>query len=109
MVLRVNADNVGVLFLRHSAYYDIMQTTLLLFYFIERNADKNISTCSYRVRGADGSCAKHLTIESYTVVMLPTFILFHSRLKTFLFCKSFPPQPSFSSSALTTQIPRTVY
>ena len=96
-----------------------MQTTLLLFYFIERNADKNISTCSYRVRSTDGSGAKHLTIESYTVVMLPTFILiisskpspplFHFRLKTFLFCKSFPPQPSFSSSGLTTQIPRTVY
>ena len=35
--------------------------------------------------------------------------LFYSRLKTFLFCKSFPPQPSFSSSELTTWIPRTVY
>ena len=31
--------------------------------------------------------------------------LFHSRLKTFLFCKSFPPQPSFSSSKLTPRIP----
>jgi len=31
--------------------------------------------CSYRVRGVDGSCAKHLTVESYTVVMLLTFIL----------------------------------
>ena len=28
--------------------------------------------CSYRVRGVDGSCAKHLTAESYTVVMLLT-------------------------------------
>jgi len=28
--------------------------------------------------------------------------LFHSTLKTFLLCKSFPPQPSFSSSGLTT-------
>jgi len=27
------------------------------------------------VRGVDGSCAKHLTVESYTVVMLLTFIL----------------------------------
>ena len=35
--------------------------------------------------------------------------LFHSRLKTFLFCKSFPPKPTFSSSALTPRIPRTVY
>jgi len=31
--------------------------------------------CSYRIRGVDGSCAKHLTIASYTVVMLLTFIL----------------------------------
>ena len=31
--------------------------------------------CSYRVRGIDGNCAKHLTVESYTVVMLLTLIL----------------------------------
>jgi len=31
--------------------------------------------CSYRVRRVDGSCAKYLTIEFYTVVMLLTFIL----------------------------------
>ena len=24
--------------------------------------------CSYRVRGVDGSCAKHLTVEHYTVI-----------------------------------------
>jgi len=24
--------------------------------------------CSYRVRGVDGSCAKHLTVESHTVI-----------------------------------------
>jgi len=32
--------------------------------------------CSYRVRGVDGSCAKHLTVESYrpTIVMLLTVI-----------------------------------
>ena len=30
--------------------------------------------CSYRVRGVEGSCAKHLTIEFHTVVMLLTFI-----------------------------------
>jgi len=28
-----------------------------------------------RVLAVDGSCAKHLTVESYTVVMLLTFIL----------------------------------
>jgi len=33
------------------------------------------AVCSYRVRGVDGSCAKHLTIEFYTVVMLVIFIL----------------------------------
>ena len=32
-------------------------------------------TGSYRVRGVDGSYAKHLTVESYTVVMLPTVIV----------------------------------
>jgi len=31
--------------------------------------------CSYRVRGVDGSCAKHLTVEPYAVVMLLTVIL----------------------------------
>ena len=31
--------------------------------------------CSYCVRGTEGSCAKHLTIGFYTVVMLLTFIL----------------------------------
>jgi len=35
--------------------------------------------------------------------------LFHSRLKTSLFCKSFPPQPTFSSPGLNPRIPRTVY
>ena len=30
--------------------------------------------CSYLVRGVEGSYAKHLTVESYTVVMLLTFI-----------------------------------
>jgi len=32
--------------------------------------------------------------------------LFHFRLKTVLFCKSFPSKPSFSSSGLTLWIPR---
>jgi len=31
--------------------------------------------CSYRVRGVDGICVEHLTVESYTVVMVLTFIL----------------------------------
>ena len=35
------------------------------------------------------SCAEHLTVESYSI----THSLFHSGLKIFLFCKSFPPQP----------------
>ena len=59
--------------------------------------------CSYRVRGVDGICAEHLTVESYTVfiyqqsylllLVIPSPTNFYSRLKTFLFCKSFPPQP----------------
>ena len=31
--------------------------------------------CSYRVRGVEGSCAEHLAIEFYMVVMLLRFIL----------------------------------
>jgi len=51
---------------------------------------------------SDGSRAEHLTVESYTVVICQQSYLywysithspFHSRLKTFLFCKSFPLQP----------------
>jgi len=53
---------------------------------------------SYRVRGFDGSCAKHLTIEYYTVVMLLTFIridiyIAHSQLKA--------PNASLNSHDLT--------
>jgi len=59
---------------------------------------------SYRVRGVDGICAEHLTVESYTVFICQqsylllfwysvTHSLFHSRLKTFLLYKSFPLQP----------------
>jgi len=55
--------------------------------------------CSYCVRGVDGSCAKHLIVESYTVVMLLTFILsipspphsFIPELKPSFFYKSSPP------------------
>ena len=25
--------------------------------------------CSYRVRGVEGSCVKHLTVESYTIIV----------------------------------------
>jgi len=59
--------------------------------------------CSYRVRVVDGICAEHLTVETYTVFIyqqsyllllsIPSPTNSHSRLKTFLFCKSFPPQP----------------
>jgi len=64
--------------------------------------------CSYRVRGFDGSCAEHLTVESYTVficqqsylllfgILSPTHS-FIPGLKLFFFCKSFPLQPFLSS------------
>jgi len=72
--------------------------------------------CSYRVRGIDGSCAKHLTAESYTVVMLQTVIFiiisFPSPTHSFIpgLKPSFSANPShrslsFSSSGLTTWIP----
>jgi len=62
--------------------------------------------CSYRVRGVDGSRAKHLTVESYTVIICQqslsanshtyyywysiTHSLFHSKLNTFLFLQILP-------------------
>jgi len=59
--------------------------------------------CSYRVRVVGGSYAEHLTVESYTIIISLqsyfyywysiTHSLFHSRLKSFLFCKSCLPQP----------------
>jgi len=30
--------------------------------------------CSYRVRGFDGSCVKHLTVKPYTVVNFGTLL-----------------------------------
>ena len=39
---------------------------------------------SYRVRSVDGSCAKaakHLTVESYTVVMLLSYLLLYVPIK----------------------------
>ena len=45
--------------------------------------------------------SQHFTVESYTVIICQqsyssiTHSLFHPRLTTFLFCKSFSPQPFF--------------
>ena len=52
-------------------------------------------------RGVGGSCAEHLTVESYTIIIFlqSYFLVFHHRLtlspqlKSFLFCKSSLPQP----------------
>ena len=69
------------------------------------------------VRGVDGSCAKHLTVESLRSFMLLTVILIISFLSpTHSFIPglkpSFSANPShrslsFSSSGLTTWIPQT--
>ena len=76
---------------------------------------------SYRVRGVDGSCAKHLTVQSYSVIMLLTFIfiiIISMPSPTHSFIPGLKPSftanrshcsLSFSSSGLTTWIPRTVY
>ena len=65
--------------------------------------------CSYRVRGVDGSCAKHSTVESYTVLLA-----FPSPTNFFIpgLKPSFSANPShrslsFSSSALATWILQT--
>ena len=53
--------------------------------------------CSYRVRGVDGSCAKHLTVESYTVIMLLTVLLIISIPS--------PPHSSFSANSSHRSLP----
>ena len=59
---------------------------------------------------------KHLTVESYTAIYALAVILiiinlphslFHSRLKTFIFCKSFPLQPLFFFFRTDYVIPQT--
>ena len=46
-------------------------------------------------------------LNYYKYSIVPS--LFHPRLKTFLFCKCFPPLPSFSSSGLTPWIHRGLF
>ena len=68
--------------------------------------------CSCRVRGVDGSCAKHLTVESYMVIYALnsyTLVSFSSPTLSFIpdLKLSFSANPShyslsFSSSELTT-------
>ena len=51
------------------------------------------------------ACAAPLhSLSTAAVTSIPSPSLFHSRLKTFLFWKSFLPQPSFSSTGLTPRI-----
>ena len=64
-------------------------------------------------------CAKHLTVESYTVVMLLTFILiiisipspltFSFQAQNLPFLQILPSVAFLSCSGLTTWIPHTVY
>ena len=76
--------------------------------------------CSYRVRGVDGSCAEHLTVESYTVFICQQsyLLLLGIPSPTHTFIPGLKPSfsanpshrsPSLSSSGLTTWIPQTVY
>jgi len=69
--------------------------------------------CSCRVRGVDGSCAKHLTVESYMIIyarnLLVIIISLSSPTLSFIpdLEPSFSANPShsslsFSSSELTT-------
>ena len=62
---------------------------------------------SYRVRGVDGSCAKHLTVESYIVVILQTVILIIIRSTGTSPPHSFIPglKPSFSANPSHRSLP----
>ena len=69
--------------------------------------------CTYRVRGVDGSCAQHLTVESYTVIYDANSRVFHHPvsfipdLKPSFSANPFQCSLSFSSSGLTMWIPQT--
>ena len=54
--------------------------------------------CSYRVRGVDGSCAEHLTVESYTVFICQQsyLLLFGISSPTHSFIPGL--KPSFSAN-----------
>jgi len=70
--------------------------------------------CSCRVRGVDGSCTKHLTVESYMVIYASktaTLIIISFSSPTLFFIPDLKPSVSanpshcslsFSSSGLTT-------
>jgi len=74
--------------------------------------------CSYRVKGVDGSCAKHLTVESYMVIYAAnsyTYIISFSSptlsfipdLKPFFSANPFPLQPCFFFFGTDYMIPQT--
>jgi len=91
----------------------------------ERLAFGGTGLCSYCVRGVDGSCAKHLTVECYMVIyaaLLPVILIiisFPSLTHSFIpsLKPPFSANPShrslsFSGPGLTSQptrIPQTVY
>jgi len=52
---------LGVSWVKVCAQHDLVSQTVGL-------AFGSTCLCSYHVRGIDGSCAKHLTVEPYTVV-----------------------------------------
>jgi len=58
--------------------------------------------CSYRVRGVGGSCAEHLTVESYTItISLQSYLLllvFHQPLTLSLFLLQILPTAAFPFS-----------
>jgi len=88
-------------------------SSLLLVRFKKRKWKKNSHRPRQRCQLLDsvnGICSSSIGSIDSPLSSSITPSLFHSKLKTFLFCKSFPPQPSFSSSGLTSRmIRRTVY
>ena len=53
-------------------------------YKLQLTIPASTGVCSYPVRSVDGSCAKtakHLTVESYTVVMLLSYLLLYVPIK----------------------------
>ena len=77
--------NSGVFVFRPSddTYASLLQFALTTGSFDGAQAT-HISLCSYRVRGVGGSCAEHLTLESYTIIIsLQSYLLSYLLLLVF--------------------------
>ena len=63
---------------------NILKTCIRLYQHSQFSTTGGTGLCSYRVRGVGGSCAEHLTVESYTIIVsLQSYLLSYLLLLVF--------------------------